>query len=42
VKIIAKYKYGLDENKIQRYIKEKREQGFGREYKPWLDVREFP
>lgn len=39
---MAKYKYGWDEAKIQRYIKKGRGQGTGKNYKSWLTVRDVP
>ncbi len=39
---MAKRRYGFDEDKIQRYIKEGRGQGEESTYKPWLDVHDFP
>jgi len=35
-------RYGFDEAKIQRFIRQKRGLGSGREYKPWLTVRDVP
>ncbi len=39
---MAKRRYGMDEDKIQRYIKDGRGQGQGSTYKPWLDIHDFP
>jgi hypothetical protein len=39
---MAKRRYGLDEDKIQKYINEGRGQGYGSEYKPWLSIHDFP
>jgi len=37
---MAKRQYGFDEAKIQRFDKEKRGQGAGNEYKPWLTIQD--
>ena len=39
---MAKKQYGNSEAKNQRWIKEGRGSGRGREYKPWLTVRDLP
>ncbi|MEA4961581.1 TnsA endonuclease N-terminal domain-containing protein [Lutispora sp.] len=39
---MAKRKYGIDEDKIQKYMKEGRGQGVGRDYKPWINIHDFP
>lgn len=39
---MAKRRYRFDEDKIQRYIKEGRGQGRGKDYKPWLSIHDFP
>lgn len=39
---MAKRRYGFDEDKIQRYIKEGRGQGQGKNYKPWINIHDFP
>lgn len=39
---MSKRRYGLDEAKIQAYIKEGRGQGEGKDYKPWIDIHDFP
>lgn len=35
-------RYGFDEAKIARFLKEGRGEGFGADYKPWLTVRDVP
>lgn len=37
---MAKRRYGVDEDKIARFIKENRGQGSGAEYRPWLSVQD--
>lgn len=39
---MSKRRYGIDEAKIQAYIKEGRGQGEGKDYKPWIDIHDFP
>lgn len=39
---MSKRGYGMDEAKIQAYMKEGRGQGEGKEYKPWTDIHNFP
>lgn len=39
---MAKRRYGLDEERIQKYINEGRGQGYGPDYKPWLSIHDFP
>jgi len=39
---MANSKYSLTEPKIQKWIKEGRGDGRGRDYKPWLTVRDLP
>lgn len=39
---MARQRYGFDEAKIERYIKEGRGQGEGNTYKPWLTVQDVP
>jgi len=39
---MSKRKYGIDETKIQTYIKNGRGQGEGKDYKPWIDIHDFP
>lgn len=39
---MAKRSNDWDSNKLNRWIKEGRGQGEGKEYKPWLTVRDFP
>lgn len=38
---MAKRRYSQDETKIARFLKEKRGQGHGAEYKPWLTVQDI-
>lgn len=38
---MAKRKYGIDEDKITRFIKEGRGQGHAAEYRPWLTVHDI-
>jgi hypothetical protein len=37
---MAKRRYGIDEDKISRFVKEGRGQGHGAEYRPWLTVQD--
>lgn len=37
---MAKRRYGIDEDKITRFVKEGRGQGCGVEYRPWLTVQD--
>lgn len=37
---MAKRRYGIDEDKIARFIKKNRGQGSGAEYRPWLSVQD--
>ena len=37
---MAKRRYGIDEDKIARFVKEGRGQGCGAEYRPWLTVQD--
>ena len=37
---MAKRRYGIDEDKIDRFLKEGRGQGCGAEYRPWLRVQD--
>lgn len=37
---MAKRRYGIDEDKIARFVKEGRGQGSGAEYRPWLTVHD--
>lgn len=39
---MAKYRLNWNEEKYNRFIKEGRGQGWGKEYKPWLTVHDFP
>src|SRR5690606_24585330 len=39
---MARQRYGFDEAKIARFLKEGRGQGEGKSYKPWLMVRDVP
>lgn len=37
---VAKRRYGFDEDKLARFLKEGRGQGHGTEYRPWLTVQD--
>jgi hypothetical protein len=37
---MAKRRYGIDEDKIARFVKEGRGQGHGAEYRPWLTIHD--
>lgn len=37
---MAKRRYGFDEEKIQRFLKESRGQGSGADYRPWLTIQD--
>lgn len=37
---MAKHRYGFDEEKIARFIKEGRGEGHGRDYQPWLTIQD--
>lgn len=37
---MAKRRYGFDEGKIQRFLKEGRGQGIGADYRPWLTIQD--
>ena len=37
---MARQRYGFDEGKIQRFLKEGRGQGRGQDYIPWLTIRD--
>ncbi|SCC93382.1 Transposon Tn7 transposition protein TnsA [Thiomonas sp. X19] len=37
---MAKRRYGFDEDKIARFLKEGRGQGRGKDYRPWLNVQD--
>lgn len=39
---MAKRRYGIDEPKIARWIKQERGQGSGAAYKPWLTIHDVP
>ena len=39
---MAKYRYAIDEKKIERFIKEGRGVGDGANYKPWLTIQDVP
>ena len=39
---MARRKYAMTENKVQRFYKERRGKGEGVNYKPWLTVFDFP
>lgn len=39
---MAKRKYAFDEQKIARFIKERRGKGQGKDYKPWLTIQDVP
>lgn len=39
---MAKHKYGFDEAKIARFLKEGRGLGAGKDYKPWLTIQDVP
>jgi len=39
---MAKHKYGFDEAKIARFLKEGRGLGHGKEYQPWLTIQDVP
>lgn len=39
---MGRKRYGFDENRINRFIKEGRGQGTGKNYKPWLTVADVP
>ncbi|MBT3069573.1 TnsA endonuclease N-terminal domain-containing protein [Rhodomicrobium sp. Az07] len=39
---MARQRYGFDEDKIERFLKEGRGQGRGRDYLPWLTIRDVP
>lgn len=39
---MSRYNLDWDEKKYQRYIKEGRGQGTGKDYKPWITVHDFP
>lgn len=39
---MAKRRYGIDEEKIERFIKEGRGTGEGQSYKPWLTIQDVP
>lgn len=37
---MAKRRYGFDEEKLARFLKERRGQGSGRDYRPWLTIQD--
>ena len=39
---MAKHKLNWNEEKYNRFIKEGKGQGIGKEYKPWIDIQSFP
>lgn len=39
---MSKWRLGWNENKFQKYLKEGRGQGIGKEYKPWITIQDFP
>ncbi len=39
---MSKYDLSWNQEKLQRYIKEGRGQGEGKDYKPWITVHDFP
>lgn len=39
---MAKRRYGFDEDKLARFLKEGRGQGTGGNYKPWLTIQDVP
>lgn len=39
---MAKRRYGIDEDKIARFLKDGRGQGKGGEYRPWLTIQDVP
>jgi len=39
---MARYGYAMTEEKIARFIKEKRGKGEGKDYKPWLRIQDVP
>lgn len=39
---MAKHRLNWSEEKYNRFIKEGRGQGIGKEYKPWLTVQDYP
>ncbi|MFE8702882.1 TnsA endonuclease C-terminal domain-containing protein [Cytobacillus sp. FJAT-54145] len=39
---MTKRNQSWNENKFNRFIKERRGQGEGKEYKPWLNIQDFP
>lgn len=39
---MARQRYGFDESKIKRFLKEGRGQGRGAEYRPWLTIGDVP
>lgn len=39
---MSKYNLSWDEDKLNRYIRDGRGQGTGKDYKPWITVHDFP
>lgn len=39
---MARFRYAIDEAKIERFIKEGRGKGEGKTYKPWLTIQDVP
>lgn len=39
---MSKYKYEWTQDKFNRFVKEKRGQGHGKDYKPWLTTQDVP
>ena len=37
---MAKRRYGFDEEKITRFLKEGRGEGHGKDYQPWLTIQD--
>jgi len=37
---MAKRRFGFDEEKITRFLKEGRGEGHGRDYQPWLTIQD--
>lgn len=39
---MSKFRYGWDEQKYERFLKEGRGKGEGKDYNPWLHMQDFP
>lgn len=39
---MSKFRYGWDEQKYERFIKEGRGKGEGKDYNPWIHIQDFP